>query len=164
MKFSQFAKVVKSMCDEGILRCREYAPHKGRFLQSYISYSCYAIVDHDYYADFYLTSEDAESDNAEAKSRDTVIRIMPMIFYSRVEQYVKDYIEDDDISDGDLNDAYGYVIEHLLDNCDNELGVPVADIRDEAHLRELIMNTNQNLAKIKEYVAAQLLEAQVKAL
>lgn len=163
MKFSKFAKVIKELCDEGILRCREYAQRKGRFLQSYISYSCYAIVDHDYYADVYLTSEDAESDDAETKSRNTVIRTMPMIFYSRVEQYVKDYIEDEN-SEGNLNDAYGYVVERVLDNSDNELGVPVADIKDEAHLRELIMNTNQNLAKIKEYVAAQLLEAQVRAL
>lgn len=164
MKFSKFAKVIKELCDEGILRCREYEDRKGRFLQSYISYCSYAIVDQDYYADFYLTTEDAESEDAEAKSRDTVIRTMPMIFYSRVDQYIKDYIEDDNISEGDLNGAYGYVIESLLDNSDNELGIPVADIRDEAHLRELIMNTNQNLAKIKEYVAAQLLEAQVKAL
>lgn len=164
MKFSKFAKVIKELCDEGILRCREYACRKGRFLQSYISYCCYAIVDHDYYADFYLTTEDSESNDAETKSRDTVIRTMPMIFYSRIEQYVKDYIEDDNISEGNLNDAYGFVIERVLDNSDNELSIPVADIRDEAHLRELIMNTNQNLAKIKEYVAAQLLEAQVRAL
>lgn len=164
MKFSKFAKVIKELCDEGILRCSEYERRKGRFLQSYISYCSYTIVDHDYYADFYLTTEDAASEDAEAKSRDTVIRAMPMIFYSRVDQYVKDYIEDDNISEGSLNDAYSYVIERWLDNSDNELGVPVADIKDEAHLRELIMNTNQNLAKIKEYVAAQLLEAQVKAL
>lgn len=164
MKFNIFAKVIKELCDEGILRCREYAQRKGRFLQSYISAMQYAIVDHDYYADVYLTTEDSESGNAVEKSRDTVIRILPMIFYSRVEQYVKDYIEDENISEGCLNDAYGFVIERLIDNSDNELGVPVADIRDEAHLRELIMNTNQNLAKIKEYVAAQLLEAQVRAL